>query len=599
MTADKTTAEPLAAVPDDKTSVPDAETPAGETPVSDGVPALSGGRALAAVVANFPGPAFVLRRDGAVGVCNAAAAEMLETDDVWLADVRQWLTSASVAPGLRSTPVRAPRGGMVIEWAASHIDGESTLLLGRDATLERQLRQTLTESRQRYKDLVEVSADFAWETGEHGRFVFVSPKGALGYSAEALIGRDPRELAIDEWGDLPLPFDARRPVDQSELWLKTAAGNPACIIASATPLVGPGGRWRGARGVCRDVTEEALRTAELARVRNREKLLAHIVHTLRNRIDGAEALQEAAAETARAVSADGCRIYRAGEREPFEMAAHFGSDAPHAPSEDELAGLLNGAANSEAPIVRNTNGFRMLAARCELRQAVNGAVVVWRDAEYDPWEDDDVLLIGGVADRVGLAHAHIAYQERLRRLSERDGLTGLFNRRTFFERLEEMLDRPEIGESALLYVDLDNFKAVNDLHGHAQGDAALKAIGDLLTAGVRPGDLPGRLGGDEFVLWVARCDEERARLVADRLLQGVKNLQHLSAGPEKPLGLSIGVAVHSPESGETVKELADRADGVMYVAKRGGKGNYAVAPPYETKRNKQAAQSAADAEKQS
>lgn len=551
---------------------------------------------LACVVNNFPGPAFVLYDDGGVGACNAAAAEMLECDPDWLPDVRQWLINTSVAPGLRSTPVRMPRGAMVIEWAASRVGLDGALLLGRDATLERQLRQTLSESRQRYKDLVEVSADFAWETGENGRFVFVSPKGALGYTAEALIGRDPRELAIDEWGDLPLPFDTRRPVDQSELWLKTSAGAPACVVASATPLLGPGGRWRGARGVCRDVTEEALRTAELARVRNREKLLAHIVHTLRNRIDGAEALQEAAAETARAVSADGCRIYRAGEREPFELAAHFGSEAPHAPSDDDLAGLLNGAEHSEQPILRNVNGFRMLAARCELRQAVNGAVVVWRDADYDPWEDDDVLLIGGVADRVGLAHAHIAYQERLRRLSERDGLTGLFNRRTFFERLDEMLARPELGQSALLYVDLDNFKAVNDLHGHAQGDATLKAIGELLTAGVRPGDLPGRLGGDEFVLWVARCDENRARLVAERLLQGMKNLQHLSAGPEKPLGLSIGVAVHAPESGESVKELADRADGVMYVAKRGGKGNYAVAAPYQSKQPKSAAVAAEKAE---
>jgi diguanylate cyclase (GGDEF)-like protein/PAS domain S-box-containing protein len=537
--------------------------------------------ALASAVDNFPGPAFILHADGGIGPCNAAAAELLETDSDWFADILQWLDAASVAPGLRSTPVRMPRGAMVIEWAAAHIDDDRTMLLGRDATLERQLRQTLTESRQRYKDLVEVSADFAWETGENGRFVFVSPKGALGFTAEALIGRDPQDLAIDEWGDLPLPFDTRRPVDQSELWLKTAEGTPACIVASAVPLLGPGGRWRGARGVCRDITEEALRTAELARVRNREKLLAHIVHTLRNRIDGTEALQEAAAETARAVGADGCRIYRAGEKHPFEQAAHFGSEPPDAPTDEALAGLLNGAANSEQPVVRDIDGFRTLAARCELRQSVNGAVVVWRAAEYDPWEEDDVQLIGGVADRVGLAHAHIAYQERLRRLSERDGLTGLFNRRTFFERLDEMLERPEIGSSALLYVDLDNFKAVNDLHGHAQGDAVLKAVGELLTAGVRPGDLPGRLGGDEFVLWVARCDLERAVSVAERLLNGVKNLQHLSAGPEKPLGLSIGIAVHTPGTGETVKELADRADGVMYVAKRGGKGNYAVAPGHQ------------------
>lgn len=538
--------------------------------------------ALRRIIDNFPGPAFVIAENGLPGYGNAAAAELLEDSPAWLDDVTQWLLNASVAPGLRSTPIRMPRGAMVVEWAAARIDDSHTLLLGRDATLERQLRQTLTESRQRYKDLVEVSADFAWETGPDGRFAFVSPRGALGYPAEALIGRNPQELAIDEWGDLPLPFDTKRPVDQSELWLKNAAGEPACVVASAVPLLGPGGGWRGARGVCREVTEEVLRAAELARVRNREKLLAHIVHTLRNRIDGTEALQEAAAETARAVGADGCRIYRAGDSQPFEVAAEFGAEPPYAPTGDEVAGLLDGAAMAEEPVLRIVGGFRVLAARCELRQATNGAVLVWRQADAEPWEDDDVLLIAGVADRIGLAHAHIAYQERLRRLSERDGLTGLFNRRTFFERLEEMLDRPETGESALLYVDLDNFKLVNDLHGHTAGDAALKAVGGLLTAGVRPGDLPGRLGGDEFVLWVGRCDLDKAKSVADRLLTGIKSLQHLSASPEKPLGLSIGVAVHRPGTGESVQQLADRADAAMYVAKGGGKGNYAIAPEFHS-----------------
>lgn len=536
--------------------------------------------ALRRIIDNFPGPAFVIAGDGLPGYGNAAAAELLENSPAWLDDVAQWLLGASVAPGLRSTPIRMPRGAMVVEWAATQIDDFHTLVLGRDATLERQLRQTLTESRQRYKDLVEVSADFAWETGPDGRFAFVSPRGALGYPAEALIGRNPQELAIDEWGDLPLPFDTKRPVDQSELWLKNAAGEPACVVASAVPLLGPGGGWRGARGVCREVTEEVLRAAELARVRNREKLLAHIVHTLRNRIDGTEALQEAAAETARAVGADGCRIYRAGDSQPFEIAAEFGAEPPYAPTGEEVAGLLDGAAMAEEPVLRIVGGFRVLAARCELRQATNGAVLVWRQNDAEPWEDDDVLLIAGVADRIGLAHAHIAYQERLRRLSERDGLTGLFNRRTFFERLDEMLERPEIGESALLYVDLDNFKSVNDLHGHTAGDTALKAVGGLLTAGVRPGDLPGRLGGDEFVLWVARCNQEKAEIVAERLLTGIKSLQHLSASPEKPLGLSIGVAIHSPGTGESVQQLADRADAAMYVAKGGGKGRFAIAPDY-------------------
>lgn len=539
----------------------------------DGLPGIT------ALLDSFPGPALRLIA-GAVAGANAAAQELLDGDPRWLSFVTGWLDASRVAPGLRSVPTEAPRGVKVVEWAATPLPDGSVLLLGRDSTLERQLRQTLTESRQRYKDLVEASSDFAWETGPDGRFVFVTPRGALGYPAEALIGHDPRELTIDEWGDLPLPFDTRRPVDQSELWLKAANGVPACVVASALPLFGLDGAWSGARGVCRDITEQVLRSAELARVRNREKLLAHIVHTLRDRLDAAEALDVAATETARALGAEGCRIYRAVDGGALVHAAAFNPDAEGAPDDAALSAALAAAAEARGPVPTTDGAVRLLTARTDYRQAINGAVLVWRGADAEPWDEEDAQLMGGVADHLGIAHAHLAYQERLRRLSERDGLTGLFNRRTFFERLEEVLSRPDNGPSALLYVDLDNFKAVNDLHGHQQGDTVLKAIGQLLTCGVRPGDLPGRLGGDEFVLWLGRADAEQAQVVASRLLAGVGDLQHLSAGPERPLGLSIGIAVHSPNRGETVRELTERADSAMYAAKAAGKGKWAVAPDH-------------------
>lgn len=530
------------------------------------------------LVAAYPGPALRLDSDQSVVEANAAAEEILASDSRWLVDVRAWLSASSVAPGLRSVPVEAPRGLMIVEWAAVPRPGGGVALLGRDVTLERQLRQTLTESRQRYKDLVEVSSDFAWETGADGRFVFVTPKGALGYGADALIGRNPRDLAIEEWDDLPLPFDTKRPVDDTELWLKRADGTLSCVVASALPLFGPRGVWSGARGVCRDITEQVTRSGELARVRNREKLLAHIVHTLRDQLDAAEALTVAASETMHALSAEGCRIYRAGENGTLFPAADSVDRIPEALDPQRVRPTLEAVVAAKDTIALTLGTHRLLATRTEYRQTVNGAVLIWRGQESEPWDEEDQQLLSGVADHIGIAHAHLAYQERLRRLSERDGLTGLFNRRTFFERLEETLERPEKGASSLLYVDLDNFKAVNDLHGHQQGDAVLRAIGDLLSSGVRPGDLPGRLGGDEFVLWLARADEEEARVVADRLLSGMEGLRHLSAGPDKPLGLSIGIAVHRP-GGETVRELTDRADAAMYLAKKGGKGHYAFAPP--------------------
>ncbi|TWA71397.1 PAS domain S-box-containing protein/diguanylate cyclase (GGDEF)-like protein [Azospirillum brasilense] len=547
-------------------------------PQSEVPPAHPPGTApTSSLLAAFPGPALRLDSNHAVAAANAAADELLAAGGRWIADIQGWLATCSVAPGLRSLPVELPRGVMIVEWAATPLPDGEILLLGRDATLERQLRQTLIESRRRYKDLVEVSSDFAWETGSDGRFVFVTPKGALGYSADALIGRNPKDLTVAEWGDLPLPFDSRRPVDQAELWLKRVDELPACFVVSAVPLFGPQGEWMGARGVCRETTEQVLRSAELARVRNREKMLAHIVHTLRDQLDAQKALHVAAVETARALGADGCRIYRATEAGTLRPAADFAAEVPEELLSDLSRPVLEAVAAGEDTQELTLGANRLLAARTEHRQAINGAVVVWRGDDSDPWDEEDRMLLSGVADHIGIAHAHLAYQERLRRLSERDGLTGLFNRRTFFERLEEVLGRPDTGPSALLYVDLDNFKAVNDLHGHQQGDAVLKAIGGLLTNGVRPGDLPGRLGGDEFVLWLGRTDEPQAVAVAERLLAGMVALRHLSAAPDKPLGLSIGIAVHRVGR-ESLQELTDRADSAMYDAKKRGKGHYAVAP---------------------
>lgn len=147
------------------------------------------------------------------------------------------------------------------------------LLLGHDLTVEHNLRMALADSRERYRDLVRASATFAWETDTHGRFVFVSPEGALGYSAAELVGEAPgRFLAHDEI-DLPQssPFTALATVHESDSWFRRADGTLACLLVSAVPVQGHDGRPAGARGVCRDVTEARERDAALARALHRER----------------------------------------------------------------------------------------------------------------------------------------------------------------------------------------------------------------------------------------------------------------------------------------------------------------------------------------
>ncbi len=548
--------------------------PAGPLPEDGGAETSS----LAVVITGYPGPALLVSEDDIVLTANGQARALLAADPGWWRNTALWRKAALAGlADQRSTGHRGPDGPMVYDWLAIGLPRSELLVLGRDVTLERRLQQTLTESRQRYKDLVEASSDFAWETDRDGRFVFVSRRGALGFAAEALIGRHPRTLVHDDDSEMPLAFESRRPIDRIELWVHKADRSLACLQTSVKPLIDGDGLWQGARGVCRDITEQVMRSAELSRIRNRESVLNHIVHTLRDQVDAAKALEVAAYETTRALEAIGCAIHHIDDDHSPSLAAAFGDAMNGRLAGGRLSELLDAVAATEAPIERIMGDLSVLACRTRFRQEVNGTVCVWRAATAPPWDEDARLLIEGVADRIGITHAHLAYQERLRHLSERDSLTGLFNRRTFLERLEEMLTWRDFGTSSLLYIDLDNFKAVNDQHGHHQGDEVLRAVAALIDGGIRPGDLAGRMGGDEFVLWLARTDERTAIAVVRRLLAGIEKAQSLSADPDHPLGLSIGIAVHAPGRGETAAALIERADAAMYRAKMQGKGGYRLA----------------------
>lgn len=171
---------------------------------------------------------------------------------------------------------------------------------------------------------------------------------------------------------------------------------------------------------------------------------------------------------------------------------------------------------------------------------------------------------------------------KLNTLSRTDELTGLMNRRAFGEdvgrRIQHHLRHGRSG--AMMYLDIDNFKPVNDIKGHAAGDAAIRSFGRFLTKDLRSGDLAARIGGDEFALWLEECDLNGARARADRLLASAAAilLRH-SASKTLPLTLSVGVAMLEPEMGETFEDLLARSDAAMYAAKTAGKGRIHFAEP--------------------
>jgi diguanylate cyclase (GGDEF)-like protein len=166
-------------------------------------------------------------------------------------------------------------------------------------------------------------------------------------------------------------------------------------------------------------------------------------------------------------------------------------------------------------------------------------------------------------------------QSRLEEQAFRDPLTELPNRALLMGRLEESLARPQ-GSVTLLYVDLDDFKRINDEGGHAAGDAVLVALAERMRSCVRPDDLAARLGGDEFALMLEDVDDVHGETVAARLLAGLTDVS--AEGVRLSVGSSVGIA-SAPAGGATPDELMKQADTAMYRAKQAGKGHVRVWSP--------------------
>ena len=163
----------------------------------------------------------------------------------------------------------------------------------------------------------------------------------------------------------------------------------------------------------------------------------------------------------------------------------------------------------------------------------------------------------GLAEKLAIAEA----------LADRDTLTPTCNRRAFLRELHRTMSEVERYKTpaAVLYVDLDGLKALNDSHGHAAGDAALRHVGRLLADSVRESDVVGRLGGDEFGIILNRAAPAEARAKADALVETVNNTAIMHAGVAHRIGVSVGM--HAIAQAEDPETVIARADEAMYADK--------------------------------
>jgi len=186
------------------------------------------------------------------------------------------------------------------------------------------------------------------------------------------------------------------------------------------------------------------------------------------------------------------------------------------------------------------------------------------------------LSIGLLTARVRDDRDHLTILlERERTLARTDRVTGLPNSRGFLEVLmtEASRSRRTARPLCLAYIDLDNFKRINDTFGHAAGDTVLGRAASLIRDTIRSSDVPGRIGGDEFVVLFWEADLQAAEGVAQRICESLNALE--TGYPGTGLGASIGVA-WCETAPESVEQILQRADQAMYEAKQRGKRRVVV-----------------------
>jgi diguanylate cyclase (GGDEF)-like protein len=187
-----------------------------------------------------------------------------------------------------------------------------------------------------------------------------------------------------------------------------------------------------------------------------------------------------------------------------------------------------------------------------------------------------LALLGLYRETIRLIGAGIHAEQTIRQLSLRDPLTGLANRRFLHENEKHLIAgaRRSDKQMAVLAVDLDDFKAVNDRFGHAAGDEVIVASAERMKQLLRESDVIARFGGDEFVIVLGQIDDAAAaREVASRVVESLRQPIPLTGGKTAQIGSSVGIALCCAGK-ETMDDLLKQADAALYAAKRGGKNTF-------------------------
>lgn len=249
------------------------------------------------------------------------------------------------------------------------------------------------------------------------------------------------------------------------------------------------------------------------------------------------------------------------------------------PEDLDLLTLMNASSRyRESPTAQRLVWFRPTPGGSERMEIHFPELILEQTSQAV--SDADGAVIGHLWLFEDVTHERAA-QETIHRLAERDALTGVLNRHTFTKLLHSTLSSKRRQSITLLYLDLDNFKMVNDVHGHAFGDHLLIQVADTMGTTLRPDDVIGRQGGDEFVILLQQVEPKQIKQLCERLIRNISNVSgkllknSQNAGR---IGCSIGVAFF-PGDARDADQLLAAADTAMYAAKANGRNTWQMFNP--------------------
>jgi len=485
---------------------------------------------------------------------------------------------AAVEAGLRaawSTPIKAPSGKVLGSLGVYRCEPglparRETEMMAHAAQLaaiaieRRRAEEALRGSEAKFRGLFESIAEGVYQSARDGRLLSVNPAfvSILGYgTAEELYGLP--NVAALYWNPADRTEFMRRvesedEIRNAEFCMRRRDGQQVVILENARAVRDGANRVVGYEGTIADITER--KRAEQAIFAEKERAQV----TLQSIGDGvistdAEGRIEYLNPVAEALSAWSLDEARG---RPIADVLNLVNEMTREPIENPLMCALgrgDGGPPADHSVLITRSGQEVAiqesaAPICDRQGRVMGAVIVFHD----------------VTKERRLKRA-LSYQ------ASHDALTGLINRREFDNRLHAAVLSAQRGEGsyALLYIDLDQFKVVNDTCGHQAGDRLLRDVTGLLQTRVRASDTIARLGGDEFGVLLEGCTLEQATRIAEGVRQAIRDYKFLWGASTMSVGASVGV-VQIKDSTQSVASVMSAADIACYAAKDEGRNRIHV-----------------------